>query len=116
MSAPQSRVAVVTGASSGIGKEVAKALAAQGWRVIGTGRNPERIAAAQAEIRAVSTTGEVDMIAADLSLMSSAEETARRISELTDRVHLLVDGVIVADGGPELGARLEAEGYDAWRS
>ena len=41
----------------------------------------------------------------------------RMLEELdADRVHLLVDGVIVADGGPELGARLEAEGYDAWRS
>jgi len=31
-------------------------------------------------------------------------------------VHLLVDGVIVEEGGPELGARLEAGGYDQWRS
>ena len=40
----------------------------------------------------------------------------RMLEELdADRVHLLMDGAIVADGGPELGARLEAEGYDAWR-
>ncbi len=32
-----------------------------------------------------------------------------------DRVHLLVDGRIVENGGPELARRLEAEGYDAWR-
>jgi Fe-S cluster assembly ATP-binding protein len=32
-----------------------------------------------------------------------------------DRVHVLVDGRIVASGGPELAERLEAEGYDAWR-
>jgi len=41
----------------------------------------------------------------------------RMLDELdADRVHVLVDGVIVDEGGPELGARLEAEGYDAWRS
>ena len=41
----------------------------------------------------------------------------RMLEELdADRVHLLVDGVIVEEGGPELGARLEAEGYDAWRN
>ena len=41
----------------------------------------------------------------------------RILDELTvDRVHLLVDGRIVADGGPELARRLETEGYDAWRS
>ena len=33
-----------------------------------------------------------------------------------DVVHILVDGRIVASGGPELAHRLEEEGYDAWRS
>ncbi|HVC66743.1 MAG TPA: Fe-S cluster assembly ATPase SufC [Acidimicrobiales bacterium] len=41
----------------------------------------------------------------------------RMLEELdADRVHVLVDGRIVDEGGPELGARLEAEGYDAWRT
>jgi len=41
----------------------------------------------------------------------------RMLDELAaDRVHLLVDGVIVAEGGPELAEQLEAEGYDAWRT
>jgi Fe-S cluster assembly ATP-binding protein len=33
-----------------------------------------------------------------------------------DRVHILIDGRIVADGGPELAERLEREGYEAWRA
>ena len=32
-----------------------------------------------------------------------------------DVVHLLVDGRIVTSGGPELAARIEQEGYEAWR-
>jgi Fe-S cluster assembly ATP-binding protein len=41
----------------------------------------------------------------------------RMLEELSaDRVHLLVDGVIVAEGGSELAGRLEVEGYDSWRS
>jgi Fe-S cluster assembly ATP-binding protein len=41
----------------------------------------------------------------------------RILDELAaDRVHILVDGRIVASGGPELARRLEAEGYDAWRA
>ena len=32
-----------------------------------------------------------------------------------DVVHILVDGRIVATGGPDLAVRLEQEGYDAWR-
>jgi Fe-S cluster assembly ATP-binding protein len=40
----------------------------------------------------------------------------RLLDHLTpDRVHILVDGRIVASGGPELSVRLESEGYDAWR-
>jgi Fe-S cluster assembly ATP-binding protein len=33
-----------------------------------------------------------------------------------DRVHVLLDGRIVASGGPELAERLEAEGFDALRA
>ncbi len=41
----------------------------------------------------------------------------RMLDELAaDRVHLLVDGAIVAEGGPELARQLEIEGYDAWRT
>ncbi|HEX5266522.1 MAG TPA: Fe-S cluster assembly ATPase SufC [Acidimicrobiales bacterium] len=32
-----------------------------------------------------------------------------------DRVHILMDGRVVASGGPELAERLEREGYEAWR-
>ncbi len=41
----------------------------------------------------------------------------RLLQELTpDRVHILVEGRIVDSGGPELAERLEAEGYEAWRT
>jgi len=40
----------------------------------------------------------------------------RLLEELVpDHVHILVDGRIVESGGPEIAARLEREGYDAWR-
>ncbi|MEZ5743757.1 MAG: SDR family NAD(P)-dependent oxidoreductase [Sphingomonadaceae bacterium] len=85
------RVAVVTGASSGIGLETAKALVAQGWRVIAHGRNPERSAVAEKAIREVAKGGEVTMLVADLSLMSEAARLADEIAALTPRVDVLVN-------------------------
>lgn len=85
------QVAVVTGASSGIGKEAAKALAARGWHVIALGRDPGRTAAAAAEIRAASQGGKVDVIQADLSRMAEAVRAAGEIAALTDRVHVLIN-------------------------
>ena len=82
------KVAVVTGASSGIGLVTARALAAQGMRVIGVGRNPDRCAAAEAELR---KSGDVEMLRADLSLMAEVERLAAEIVGRTDRIDVLVN-------------------------
>ena len=87
----EQRVAVITGASSGIGKAAAITLARQGWRIIGLGRDAARSAAARAEIAAAAGGGAVDMIEADLSLMADVERAAQAIARLTDRVDLLAN-------------------------
>lgn len=82
----------MTGASSGVGKAAAKALVAQGWHVIAQGRDPERTAAAEAEIRAAAMDGaKVDMLCADLALMSDTARLAGEIGRLTDKVHGLLN-------------------------
>jgi NAD(P)-dependent dehydrogenase (short-subunit alcohol dehydrogenase family) len=84
-------VALITGASSGIGKQVARTLAAKGWRIIGTGRDPQRMVAAEAEIRAASTDGMVELLRADLSSMAEAVRLAEEVGARTDRLDLLVN-------------------------
>lgn len=81
---------VITGASSGLGKDAAKALAAKGWHVIGQGRDAQRSAAAEAEIKSAAT-GQVDIIRGDLSLMSDTARMADEIAKLTDKVHVLLN-------------------------
>jgi len=106
----QQQVAVVTGASSGVGKAAAKALAARGWHVIAHGRDPERTAAAEAEIRATATGGaKVDMICGDLSLMSDTARMAREIGRLTDKVHALLNNA----GGVRSELVITPEGNEA---
>ncbi|MCE7796841.1 SDR family NAD(P)-dependent oxidoreductase [Sphingobium sufflavum] len=108
MSSTKARVAVVTGASSGIGKQVALALAAQGWRVIGTGRDPARSTLAEAEVRAASPGGAGVLLRADLSLMAQAERLAQDIAGLTDHVDLLVNNA----GGMTDRLVMTAEGLE----
>jgi NAD(P)-dependent dehydrogenase (short-subunit alcohol dehydrogenase family) len=104
------RVAVVTGASSGIGLETAKALAAAGWRVIGVGRDPERSAAALADIRAAAAKdGAVDMLRADLSLMSDTARLAKDIEARTDHIDVLLNNA----GGTPRERVVTSEGNEA---
>ncbi|MEZ5737266.1 MAG: SDR family NAD(P)-dependent oxidoreductase [Novosphingobium sp.] len=88
----EQRVVVVTGASSGIGKATAEAFAGMGWHVIGTGRNPERSAAAEKDIRAAaSPDARVDFLRGDLALMSETMRIANEIKGLTSRVDVLIN-------------------------
>ncbi len=108
MSMQNQRVAVITGASSGIGKETAKALAVQGWRVIAVGRDPARSEMAAKEIRAAASDAKVDMLKANLSLMADAARVAQEITALTDRIDVLINNA----GGITTNKVITPEGYE----
>jgi NAD(P)-dependent dehydrogenase (short-subunit alcohol dehydrogenase family) len=108
MTADKLRVAVVTGASSGLGLETAKTLAAEGWRVIGQGRHPARTVSAEKQIRAVAKAP-FDMILADLSLLADAARAAEQIAALTPRIDVLVNNA----GGVTAEKKITAEGNEA---
>lgn len=104
------RIAVVTGASSGIGKAAAKALAACGWHVIAHGRDPARTAQAEAEIRAAAGEGaRVDMIRGDLALLADTARMADAIGKLTGKVHALLNNA----GGVRSERVITPEGNEA---
>ncbi len=102
------KTALITGASSGLGKETAKALAAQGWTIVAHGRNLERTAAARAELAAVAT-GEVHWVSADLSLMSEAARMAGEVAEVTGKL----DIILCNAGGVRSERIVTAEGNEA---
>ncbi|MEU7764365.1 SDR family oxidoreductase [Nocardia sp. NPDC049190] len=86
-----SRVAVVTGASSGIGRATAVALVERGYRVIGTSRDPDTITAAVSgvEYRALDLTekASVDAFVAgldqvDVLVNNAGESQAGPLAEL----------------------------------
>ncbi|MGH6743784.1 SDR family NAD(P)-dependent oxidoreductase [Novosphingobium sp.] len=109
--AQSGRVAVVTGASSGIGLETAKALARQGFRVIGVGRDAGRCAEAAAALAAEigAGGGEAEMLRADLSLLADVDRLADEIAGKVDRVDVLVNNA----GGMAREQAITAEGFEA---
>src|SRR5579862_5382438 len=86
------RCAIITGASSGIGKASAKVLASRGWHVIAQGRDASRSETAEREIRLAAAGGaQVDMLRCDLSLLADTARLAEEIAALTPRVDALVN-------------------------
>jgi 3-oxoacyl-[acyl-carrier protein] reductase len=89
------RNAVVTGGSKGIGKAIAKALAAEGVNLVLLARGKEQLKRAEEEIRGQSTT-RVLAVPADItnkvSLKAAAETAAREF----DVIHIVVNNA----GGP----------------
>lgn len=97
--ATNSSIALITGGTSGIGREVANKLAQLGIHVLVVGRNAERGEKTVAEIRAAG--GKSDSISSDLRDASSAREVARRAVALGNgRVDILINNAGVFPFGP----------------
>lgn len=80
---------VVTGASGGIGRETARALAGRGARVVLVCRDRTKGEAARAEIAA--SGGEADLELCDLSSQASIRELAGRLQRDHARIDALVN-------------------------
>ncbi len=93
-----SRVAVVTGASSGIGAEIARLLARRGWRTVLLARREERLRDLAAELG-----GEYEVC--DVADREAVEAAAARVLERHPLVHLLVNNA----GTPARSGFLEAD-------
>jgi NAD(P)-dependent dehydrogenase (short-subunit alcohol dehydrogenase family) len=86
-----SKVCIVTGATSGIGKATALGLARQQATVVLVARNRAKGEAAQQEIKAATGNQKIDLQLADLSSQASIRQLAATITERYPRVHVLVN-------------------------
>lgn len=85
------RVAVVTGANSGLGLESAKALAGAGAHVVMAARNQEKAQAAYEVIRAAHPEASLEIVEVDLGSFESTKAAAARIAGDHPKVDILIN-------------------------
>jgi NAD(P)-dependent dehydrogenase (short-subunit alcohol dehydrogenase family) len=88
------KTAIVTGASRGLGLELARALAERGWRLAIDARGAPELEAARAQLAA---TTDVVAIAGDVC---DPEHRARLVEAAGERLHLLVNNASTLGAAP----------------
>jgi NAD(P)-dependent dehydrogenase (short-subunit alcohol dehydrogenase family) len=89
------RIAVVTGANSGVGLETALALAVRGATVVLACRDTGKAADAADQIRAAAPRAELEVVPLDLASMASVRAAAAQLRAKFRRLDLLVNNAAV---------------------
>jgi 3-oxoacyl-[acyl-carrier protein] reductase len=103
------RVALVTGASQGIGRATAIALARAGARVAAAARNAEKLAAVTAEIEADG--GEALAFTMDVASAEQVKSGFRQAIEKFGKLDILVNNAAITRDG--LAVRMKADDWEA---
>ncbi|TML06432.1 MAG: SDR family NAD(P)-dependent oxidoreductase [Actinobacteria bacterium] len=99
------KVAVVTGANSGMGKQTACELARMGARVVLACRSTERGEAARREIAAATGSQEVSVMEVDLASLASVRSFAGSFGDRTQQLDVLVNNAAASLGTREVTPR-----------
>ena len=83
------KTVLITGATDGIGKHLAKKLASEGHHVILHGRNPQKLELALQEVRAVSLRGKVSSYLADFSKLDDVYQFVEEIKRDFQSINVL---------------------------
>jgi len=103
------KVAVVTGASQGIGRETSLALAEAGAKVVVAARNQEKLAALVSEITAAG--GEAFAVQMDVADADQVKAGFKQVLEKFGRLDILVNNAAVTRDG--LAMRMKKEDWEA---
>ena len=102
------KICLVTGATNGIGKAAAQALAQLGATVVIVGRSAPKTAQVVEEIRAASGNKNVDSLLADLSSQLEVRRLADEFTSKYPHLHVLLNNA----GGTFMTRQLSAHGIE----
>lgn len=91
----KNKIAIVTGASSGIGLATVRLFVAEGGKVAMVARNADKLAAAAEEIRAAG--GDVITISADVSVREDCDRVCQEVLDHYGRIDVLVNNAGMVD-------------------
>ena len=106
---PKGKVAIVTGASRGIGRSIALSLAAEGARIVAVDMVPEGVEALAAEIKAMA--GEAIAVQGNVTVTADAERMIDAAVAAFGRVDILVNNAGITRDA--LLLRMKDEDWDA---
>lgn len=109
MAFSKGRTALVTGATDGVGRVVARELAKQGWRVLVHGRDRGR---GEALVREIGQAGNATFLAADLASLAEVRRLADEVRKSTERLDLLINNAGIGTVGNAPGRQTSADGHE----
>jgi NAD(P)-dependent dehydrogenase (short-subunit alcohol dehydrogenase family) len=108
---PDFKIALVTGATAGLGRAVAAALAEHGMHVLVHGRDPKRAAAVVDQIN--GSGGSASAVLADLASLEQVRKLAAEVTAGHEALALLVNNAGIGAGRPPYRKRqLSADGHE----
>lgn len=102
------KTCLVTGATNGIGKATALALAQMGATVVIVGRSPAKCSEVVDEIKRISGNDAVEALIADLSIMVEVRHVADQFKAKYHQLHVLINNA----GGAYGKRQLTSEGFE----
>lgn len=104
----EGKIVLITGATSGIGKATARALAGMGAHVVIVGRDKGKIEATLRDIKQQTGNGQIDGLQADFAALAEVRRLAEDFVQRYDRLHVLIN-----NAGALFGERREsADGFE----
>jgi NAD(P)-dependent dehydrogenase (short-subunit alcohol dehydrogenase family) len=85
------KVCLITGATDGIGKAAAHALAQQGARLLIQGRDPHKGASTVAELKARSGNPAIEFLQCDFSSLAEVRQLGAAVMERTAKLDILIN-------------------------